>query len=93
MIPFLRYYFDPKGEPWWQGNVYGNLVASVVLSAGIIWTFYKMKLKCTNCWRPSHHKVEGTHYRTCHIHSNKPDHKELSKLHASKYPAEHDLLN
>ena len=93
MLNFLRVFFAPKGQPWYDGSVYSNLMASALLSVTIIYSFYKMKLKCTSCWRPAHHKVEGTHYHTCHVHSTIADHKRLSKRHSKEYPAEHDLLN
>jgi hypothetical protein len=73
-------------------DIWPNIAASAILGLAIFWRLYK-KDKCSNCWRPGIHKVEGTHYFTCHRHTNKLDHKELFKLHASKYPAEHDLLN
>ena len=92
MTPFLRYYFDPKGEPWWQGAVWGNILASAVLSVGILFTLYKTRLKCSSCYRPAHHKVANTHFRTCHVHTNAKDHIRLQAQHRADYPEEHAFL-
>ena len=49
-------------------------------------------LKCKSCWRIAHHRVEGTHYRTCHKHATPAEHARLSALHARKFPEQHKLF-
>jgi hypothetical protein len=73
-------------------DIWPNIAASAILGTAIFWRLYK-KDKCASCWRPGVHRVEGTHYRTCHKHSNSVDHKKLREQHRRKYPVEHKLLN
>lgn len=93
LVQFFHYYFAPVGQPWWEGNVYGNLVASALLSGGIIYGFYR-KVNCAQkgCWRIGRHPVEGTHYKTCPKHTTEFYHLELQKHHKVKYPEAHAFL-
>jgi uncharacterized membrane protein len=45
MLPFLHYYFAPVKQPWWAGNIYGNLLASVLCGIAVfIASRYLLKL-------------------------------------------------
>ena len=52
--------------------------------------------KCQSCWRPALKgglgRVEGTHYETCHRHTNTEEHAALSEQHRIKHPAMHEHL-
>ena len=52
--------------------------------------------KCAACprlaLRGTHGEVAGTHWRTCHKHTNASDHSRLSDEHAEKHPEMHDHL-
>jgi hypothetical protein len=76
-------------QPVWISNV-SNLT-SFAIFGGIV-SIYKSR-KCSSCWRPAHHPVAGTHYKTCHKHSSVAWHAKLHQDHSEKYPDEHHLLN
>jgi hypothetical protein len=63
----------------------------VVLVFGI----YK-RHKCQSCWRPALKgglgRVAGTHYETCHRHTNKVEHTALSEQHKIRHPQMHEHL-
>ncbi len=76
-----------------SGTWYGfwSGFASDLTEFGVILVIYK-RFKCKNCWRLAHHKVEGTHYKTCHKHLTKSDHDNLRMKHEYDYPEQHKIL-
>ena len=50
-------------------------------------------LKCKSCWRIAHHRVEGTHYKTCHKHATPDEHARLQEMHRHKFPEQHKLFS
>lgn len=61
-----------------------------LLGVGVVITWYKRN-KCHTCWRLTHHKVEGTHWKTCHIHL--PDHSTIRAEHKKRFPLQNKILN
>lgn len=53
--------------------------------------------KCQSCRRivlkGGLGKVEGTHYETCHKHTNSDDHDTLKRQHSVLHPKMHEHLN
>lgn len=85
-------HIGPNGNPWynfWSG--FGSDLGEVILLGSVI-TLYR-RHKCTNCWRLAHHRVQGTHYKTCHKHATKQEHLTLHNKHATEYPDQHEFLN
>ncbi|HUX05466.1 MAG TPA: hypothetical protein VMV53_11265 [Acidimicrobiales bacterium] len=64
----------------------------VVLAVGV----YR-RHKCKSCWRPALKggvgRVKGTHFETCHLHTNEDQHEQLTQLHRLRHGAMHDHLN
>ena len=89
---FWQFYFVPPGEHWWQGAVWGNILASALLSVSILFTLYKTRFKCAKCWRPSHHPVKNTHLKTCHKHATLAWHSKIERDFADKHPETHKFL-
>jgi hypothetical protein len=50
--------------------------------------------KCQSCWRPALKgglgRVEGTHYETCHKHTNNQVHDALREEHKLHHPEMHE---
>lgn len=68
---------------WWGG--FGSCLGYLTVFA----VAYK-KRKCNTCWRwPAEHKVDGTHYRTCHVHFTPEDHEALHEKHRLRFPTQH----
>lgn len=89
---WFHFMFNPQGVPWYTGGFYGNQTQwTIVWIPSLIFIFYKAR-KCSACWRVAHHPVKGTHYKTCHKHTNKFDHDRLQAKHKKKHPKEHAFL-
>ena len=82
-----------KWYAFWSGFGADLTEGAILLS---VFTFYR-RHKCTSCWRVALKgglgRVEGTHYETCHKHTNSEDHQALRELHKAKEPALHAHLN
>lgn len=91
---FWHFYFAPSEQPWWQGAVYGNVVAAPICAFLTYILVLRKYIECSEkrCYRIGIHKVKGTHFRTCHKHATKEIHTRLSKEHAEKFPEQHALL-
>ena len=81
---------------WWPQSGHGYAFWSsfggcLTYFAGFAVVYRRMK--CKSCWRLAHHKVEGTHYRTCHIHATQSKHDALRARHKAKHPDTHAFLN
>ncbi len=81
-----------KWYAWWSG--FGADLEEfgiVVVIAGV----YK-RHKCQSCWRPALKgglgRVAGTHYETCHKHTNKDVHDALKEQHRIRHPEMHEHL-
>jgi hypothetical protein len=61
----------------------------------LVFGLYK-RHKCQSCWRPALKaglgRVAGTHYETCHRHTNKEEHAALSEQHRIRHPEMHEHL-
>lgn len=69
-----------KGYAFWSGI--GSCLGYVV----VFGVAYK-HVRCQSCWRVAlHHKVPGTHYRTCPHHSTADEHERLLAKHKRKWP-------
>ena len=77
---------------WWTNPVWIAWWGGIGSCLGYLTVFavaYK-KRKCNTCWRwPAEHKVDGTHYRTCHVHFTPEDHDRLHEKHRLKFPTQH----
>jgi hypothetical protein len=82
-----------KWYAWWSG--FGADLAEGAIFLSLVGLYHRHK--CQSCWRPALKfglgKVEGTHYETCHKHTNTADHEALMKQHALRHPALHERLN
>jgi hypothetical protein len=80
---------------WWpqsgQWYAFWSSFGACLTYFAVITVAYR-HLKCKSCWRIAHHRVEGTHYKTCHLHATPAEHARLSALHAHKFPEQHELL-
>ena len=97
--PFLDWIFAHLGfdgqQPWydfWSG--FGSDLSELAILGSIVVVYRRHK--CAACLRLAlrgpHGEVAGTHYRTCHKHTNGPDHAQLSHRHAVRHPAMHEHL-
>ena len=80
---------------WPAGIVVGNLIAQgivwLLLGPSVYWRF-TCKAKPW-CWRVAWHRVDGTTYRTCHVHLTPGHCDRLFEKHAEKRPDAHARLN
>lgn len=86
---------DNEASRWyafWSGFGADFTEGAVFLS---IVAFYR-RHKCQSCWRPALKgglgRVEGTHYETCHKHTNNKDHQALQEQHKIRHPEMHEHL-
>lgn len=81
-----------KWYAFWSGSGADLGEGAIIVSIVAVYRRHK----CQSCWRPALKfglgKVEGTHYETCHRHTNQSDHEALKKEHALKHPALHEHL-
>lgn len=81
-----------KWYAFWSG--FGADFAEGAIFLSIVGLYHRHK--CQSCWRPALKgglgRVAGTHYETCHKHTNKDDHEALIKQHAMRHPALHEHL-
>lgn len=79
---------------WWSG--FGSDISEIIAPLVILYTVYRRN-KCVSCHRivlkGGLGKVEGTHYETCHKHTNMEDHIELQKRHQKLHPRMHAHMN
>lgn len=77
---------------FWSG--FGGSIPDFLLIGTLI-TVYR-RHKCQTCWRPALKgglgRVEGTHYETCHRHTNKDQHSALIEQHKARHPEMHEHL-
>ena len=83
---------------FWHSIVLGvffNTVAGFVYAAVLYFAVFKKMLVCREkwCFRLGHHKVEGTHYRTCPKHTNQEVHTRLQHQHFARHTEAHKFLN
>jgi hypothetical protein len=80
---------------WWpqsgQWYAFWSSFGACLTYFAVIGVAYR-HLKCKSCWRIAHHRVEGTHYKTCHKHATPEEHQRLYDLHAQKFPEQHKLF-
>ena len=72
----------------YQDNVIAGFINSIVIGVLAYFIILKKMLVCKEdwCFRFGHHKVEGTHYKTCPKHTNAEVHNRLQKAHRDKHP-------
>jgi hypothetical protein len=87
---------DDEAGRWyafWSG--FGADFAEGAIFLSILGMYHRHK--CQNCWRLALKaglgRVEGTHYETCHKHTNKEDHAALKEQHRLRHPALHEHLS
>jgi hypothetical protein len=78
----------------YQDNVIAGFINSIILGVAAWFLIVKKMLICkeTWCFRPGHHKVEGTHYKTCPKHTTKEIHDKWKIQHKKDYPEAHKFL-
>jgi hypothetical protein len=78
----------------YQDNVVAGFINSIVIGIAAYFIILKKMLVCQEkwCFRIGHHKVEGTHYKTCPKHSTAEIHKKWQHKHNAKYPEQHEFL-
>lgn len=71
-----------------------NILASVICGVALYFTVLKKMFVCKEkwCFRIGHHKVDGTHYKTCNKHATPEIHKKWQHKHSAKYPEQHEFL-
>ena len=71
-----------------------NVVAGFVYAMVLYFAVFKKMLICQEkwCFRLGHHKVDGTHYKTCNKHATPAIHKKWQHKHYAKYPKQHEFL-
>lgn len=74
----------------WQDNLIAGLIQSTLLG---LWVYKKMII-CSKpwCFRIGHHKIKGTHYKTCSKHATKAIHQDFQHRHFAKHPTQHEFL-
>lgn len=72
---------------WWSG-----FFADVQIFAAAVIFYLHHQCSEKRCWRVAHHQVDGTHYKTCHLHASKTHHWRLQKRHKHEHPDMHELL-
>lgn len=79
----------------YQDNVIAGFIASSILWILAYFIVLKKILICqeTLCLRIGHHKVDGTHYKTCPKHTCPETHVKLKHKHYAKHPQAHKYLN
>jgi hypothetical protein len=86
--PAWRFFFDPPGHPFYEGNVYGNLVA--IAPSAIIVTVAGYAWKRSRWWPliPLQHAVHGLHVKLdAHhkeLHARLDAHERLYAEHSRK---------
>lgn len=76
---------------FWSG--FGSDIGELGIIGGLVAMYRKNNCHVKWCWRFSHMRVEGTHFKTCHKHSTASHHALLRQIHAEKYPEQHKFLN
>jgi hypothetical protein len=95
---FLYHFTGASNEGGWVYGLWSGIAGSLTVFAifPITYAIYRRN-KCVSCHRlvlkGGLGKVQGTHYETCHKHTNKEDHAALQKKHALLHPAMHEHLN
>ena len=76
-------------------DIWPNLAASAIIGVLAYFLILKKILVCEKqwCFRIGHHRVAGTHYRTCNKHATPEYHTELQHRHYAKYPRQHEFLS
>ena len=90
---WFHYFYIPAGEPWYHGNVWGNLfVVAVIFPLGWLWSRTKF-------WplRPLRHGIEGLHakvdaFRKEHQEAHVALHRRMDQ-HDDSLEALHTKLN
>ena len=96
ILHWLYYHFGIDGSgPWygfWSG--FGSDLTEFAIIGSIVVAYRRHR--CAACprlaLRGTHGEVEGTHYRTCHRHTNALDHAQLTERHARDFPEMHAHL-
>ena len=86
---------DNEASKWyafWSGFGADFTEGAIFLS---LYALYR-RHKCQSCWRPALKgglgKVQGTHYETCHKHTNDQVHDSLREQHKIRHPEMHKHL-
>jgi hypothetical protein len=84
---FLHFFYAPPGQPWYQGNVWGNVVAvSILVPGGYVWSktrFWPLRPIRSSLAR-LHEKHDATAERVNQVHARLDAHEELHAEHADK---------
>ena len=83
---------------FWQSLIIGlwfNVAAGFIYAIILYLAVFKKMYVCEGkwCFRIGHHRVKGTHYKTCPKHTTDKDHKILIAKHKRKHPEAHKFLN
>ena len=86
MLPYFQLHY--------QDNVIAGFIYTFIVFGLTYLLIIKKMLICKKnwCFRYGHHKVPGTHYKTCPKHTNDEVHKDLQARHAAKHPETHAYL-
>jgi len=78
----------------YQDNVIAGFINSIVVVILAYFLILKKMLVCQEkwCFRIGHHKVDGTHYKTCNKHATYAIHTKWQHKHFAKYPEQHKFL-
>lgn len=81
---FLLHWLYVIGTTTWFGLL-ANYIQNITGIAGaILWRMHQCRIPW--CPRLGKHDVEGTTWRVCHKHHQKPHHDFLRNRHADKHP-------
>lgn len=76
-----------------SGPIYlewSGFVSDLTLFTAI--TVWYKRHRCKSCWRIAHHRVHGTHYKTCHKHMTSREHDKIRMEHEKAFPDQHRFL-
>ena len=82
-----------KAYNFWSG--FGSDLGEATILGAVVATYRRHK--CQSCLRPALKRglgaVEGTHYETCHKHTNADHHGHLKVAHQALHPEMHNHLS
>lgn len=70
-----------NGQAWFTAVGTGLGYVTLAGLVGIVWRLWHSRCKIPWCLRPGEMPVEGTAWRTCCVHAQRPEHERLRAEH------------